>query len=212
MFPLSSVLFPGAGLPLHVFEPRYRQLTDDCLAGDGEFGVVLIARGSEVGGGDERFGVGTVAHIEEASRFDDGRWALVAEGRRRITVARWVDDAPYPRAEVIDFPEKTAPAAEEQFASATAAVRRARTLLSELGAPAPVMADLGAGTGEGHDTGADDDGWRLWRLCAAAPLTAFDSQRLLEAPGPVARLTLLTALCDALAGDLSQLLGRGPVD
>ena len=80
MFPLSSVLFPGAELPLHVFEPRYRELTDDCLAGDGEFGVVLIARGSEVGGGDQRFGVGTVAHIEAASPFDDGRWALLAEG------------------------------------------------------------------------------------------------------------------------------------
>jgi uncharacterized protein len=214
MFPLSSVLFPGAGLPLHVFEPRYREMTDHCLAGDGEFGVVLIARGSEVGGGDQRYGVGTVAHIEEASRFDDGRWALVAEGRRRITVARWLDDAPYPRAEVVDFPEESGPADEEHFARATAAVRRARTLLSELGAPAPVMADLGGGpdADDGPGPGADDGGWRLWRLCAAAPLTALDSQRLLETAGAGARLTLLAELCVALAGDLSQLLGRGGSD
>jgi Lon protease-like protein len=211
MFPLSAVLFPGAGLPLHVFEPRYREMTDACLAGDGEFGVVLIARGSEVGGGDQRYGVGTVAHIEEASRFDDGRWALVAEGRRRITVAQWLADDPYPQAEVIDFPDEREPADEEQFARATAAVRRVRTLLSELGAPAPVMADLGAGGGDDADNGPDD-GWRQWRLCAAAPLTALDSQRVLEAAGPGTRLTLLTELCDALAGDLAQLLGRGPAD
>ena len=87
-------------------------------------------------------------------------------------------------------------------------MRRVRTLLSELGAPAPVMADLGAAA---HDNG-NDDGWRLWRLCAAAPLTALDSQRLLETGAPGDRLTLLTELCDALAGDLSQLLGRGSGD
>ena len=49
MFPLSTVLFPHAALPLHVFEARYRRLMADCLAGDGSFGVVLIARGPEVG-------------------------------------------------------------------------------------------------------------------------------------------------------------------
>ena len=61
MFPLGNVLFPHAQLPLHVFEPRYRALAETCLAGDGEFGVVLIERGSEVGGGDTRFSIGTVA-------------------------------------------------------------------------------------------------------------------------------------------------------
>ena len=63
MFPLSTVLFPQAGLPLHVFEERYRTLMAECLDGDGEFGVVLIARGSEVGGGDQRVDIGTVARI-----------------------------------------------------------------------------------------------------------------------------------------------------
>ena len=67
MFPLGTVLFPSVFLPLHVFEPRYQELTRDCLAGDNEFGVVLIERGSEVGGGDARFDVGTVARIIEAA-------------------------------------------------------------------------------------------------------------------------------------------------
>ncbi|HVC71914.1 MAG TPA: LON peptidase substrate-binding domain-containing protein [Acidimicrobiales bacterium] len=209
MFPLSTVLFPHGELPLHVFEPRYRQMTDDCLAGDCEFGVVLISRGSEVGGHDQRFAVGTVAHIEAASRFDDGRWALLTEGRRRITVVRWLPDDPYPRAEVDDLPDQPVPVdetggaetrwAETRLAEATSAVRRTRTLLSELGSPAPVVADLGGGGGDVEQ--------RLWRLCAMAPLTAFDSQRILETDDPETRVALLTASCEALSGDLTALLG-----
>ena len=73
--------------------------------------------------------------------------------------------------------------------------------MSELGAPAPVMADPGAGTdGEG----------RVWKLCQMTPLTALDSQRLLEVDEPGVRLARLAELCDALAGDLSLLLGGHP--
>src|SRR5829696_8282280 len=100
MFPLGTVLLPSVALPLHVFEARYRALVHDCLEGENRFGVVLIERGSEVGGGDVRSNVGTVAQIVEAARFDDGRYALVAVGRERIRVARWLDDQPYPRADV----------------------------------------------------------------------------------------------------------------
>src|SRR3954464_862389 len=78
MFPLGTVLFPHAPLPLHLFEERYRLLAETCLRGDGRFGVVLIERGFEVGGGDQRFGVGTVARIVEAARTPDGRYLLPA--------------------------------------------------------------------------------------------------------------------------------------
>ena len=86
MFPLGTVLLPSVYLPLHVFEPRYRELVQVCLDGNQEFGVVLIERGSEVGGGDQRVDVGTVAQIVEATRMPDGRWALGAVGTRRIRV------------------------------------------------------------------------------------------------------------------------------
>ena len=79
MFPLSAVLFPHASMPLHVFEPRYRQMLRDCLAGDGRFGIVLIERGSEVGGGDQRSLLGTRGVITAGSRV--GRRALVRRGR-----------------------------------------------------------------------------------------------------------------------------------
>ena len=100
MFPLGTVLVPGQGLPLHVFEPRYRALVEACVAGDGCFGVVLIERGSEVGGGDVRFDIGTVARIREVAQAPDGRYAVAAVGTDRFRVVQWLDDDPFPRAEI----------------------------------------------------------------------------------------------------------------
>lgn len=103
MFPLGTTLLPGEVLPLRIFEPRYRQMLDDCV-GDaddpGGFGVVLIARGQEVGGGDVRNDVGTFAQIEHLQRLADGRSTLTCVGTRRFRVTRWLPDDPYPRAEI----------------------------------------------------------------------------------------------------------------
>jgi Lon protease-like protein len=106
MFPLGSVLLPGMPVPLHVFEPRYRRMVDDCRAGDGTFGVVLIERGSEVGGGDVRTDVGTLAQIVETRELPDGRWLLGVVGMERIRVERWLPDDPYPRAEIVPWPDE----------------------------------------------------------------------------------------------------------
>ena len=105
MFPLGSVLLPSMVLPLHVFEPRYRAMVRDCLEGDREFGVTLIERGSEVGGGDQRSLVGTLAQIVRAQPFPDGRWALLVAGTERITVTEWLPDDPYPRADIEPYPD-----------------------------------------------------------------------------------------------------------
>jgi len=86
--------------------PRYRQLVDDCRAGDGRFGVVLIERGSEVGGGDVRTDVGTLARIVEARELPDGRRLLGVVGVERIRVERWLTDDPYPRAETAAWPDQ----------------------------------------------------------------------------------------------------------
>ncbi len=99
MFPLGTVLFPSLFLPLHVFEPRYRVLARRCMDGDREFGVVLIERGSEVGGNDVRTMVGTVAQIVDATELDDGRWVLGTVGTRRVRVREWLADDPFPRAD-----------------------------------------------------------------------------------------------------------------
>src|SRR5258708_23453871 len=98
MFPLSRVLLPHENLPLHVFEERYRAMVADCMAADRSFGVVLIARGGEVGGGDVRREVGTVASIDHLALGPDGRSLLLTTGTDRIRVIALLPEEPYPRA------------------------------------------------------------------------------------------------------------------
>jgi len=235
MFPLSTVLFPSGQLSLHVFEARYRKMTVDCLAGSGEFGVVLISRGSEVGGGDQRVMMGSVAGIEHAHRLADGRWLLIADGRRRIRVEEWLPDDPYPVALVSDVddwePPRSAPDKDWsgenadmvdlalQMATAMAAnraVERARALLSELDRPVPPPA--GHLEVEDPDDGGrrepepGEPGWLTmvsWQLCAMAPLTPLDAQSLLEERDPRDRLVDLTELMEDAGDDLVRLLAGG---
>jgi Lon protease-like protein len=186
MFPLGMVLVPGAVLPLHVFEPRYRTLVQDCLAGTPEFGVTLIERGSEVGGGDTRFDVGCVARILQAEELPDGRWALLTVGGRRVRVGRWLPDDPYPVAEVEEWPDETPPAgAVERCHDLAAELRRILALASELGEPVTPMAAM---------TLADDPVPASYQLAALAPVGPLDRLALLASPTVAARLDLLASL------------------
>src|SRR5918995_2383501 len=129
MFPLQTVLLPGAVLPLHVFEPRYRQLVIDCLAddtGEPEFGVALIERGWEVGGGDQRTDVGVVARMVQVEALEGGRYHLVTVGTRRIRVNAWLPDDPYPLADVDDWADAECeePGLPALVAAAESRVRR----------------------------------------------------------------------------------------
>jgi hypothetical protein len=191
MFPLQTVLFPSVAIPLHVFEPRYRALTRHCLDGDGRFGVVLIERGSEVGGGDVRVSVGTCARIVEAAELPDGRWLLMALGEERVGVQRWLPDDPFPRAEVAVLPEAPAGAdAIELRGQVERLLRRALALKAELGEPAAAATvDLDS-----------DPAVAAYQAGALAPLGPLDCQRLLEQDGPDQRLALLaSALADEVA-------------
>ena len=100
MFPLEVAMLPGEELPLRIFEPRYSALVQHCLAAeDPAFGVVLIAAGREVGGGDTRSDVGALAHITECADFGDGRYRLRCVMGERIRVLEWHPDDPYPQAD-----------------------------------------------------------------------------------------------------------------
>ena len=200
MFPLSTVLFPHAALSLHVFEERYRRLMADCLATDGEFGVVLIARGSEVGGGDERVDIGTVATITHLTELDDGRMLVMARGGTRVAIRRWLEEAPYPSAEVDDLPLRSGDDDGHCVAEAEQAVRRLRSLLSELGQVPALPHDL-AFSGHREETG--------WRLCDLAPLAVIDRQRLLSCAGLDEQMALLCELSTAMSGDVVSLLAGG---
>ena len=109
MFPLGSVLFPHMPLALRVFEERYVVMLSRVLQDDPpEFGVVLIERGQEVGGGEKRFSVGTVARITELAG-DGGIIGIVAEGGRRVAITEWLEDDPHPAADVRPIPDFKGP-------------------------------------------------------------------------------------------------------
>jgi ATP-dependent Lon protease len=87
LFPLNTVLCPGIALPLHIFEDRYRALVRHCLDTTSPFGVVLIRQGRETGTGTISFtGIGTIAEIRDAGRYDDGRYDLLVVGTRRFEI------------------------------------------------------------------------------------------------------------------------------
>lgn len=218
MFPLGSVLLPGQILPLHIFEPRYREMMAHCLGeddrgeddtgeddtgenntgkndtGDKLFGVVLIERGSEVGGDDIRTNVGTVARIVSHRVLDGGRMAVLAVGEQRMKVVEWLEDDPYPRAIAEVWPcEDKADLADDDlaelddlarlFATAEAAVRRVWALRREMGATEPEPAENYPRTSVGS-----------FGLAARIPLQQFDRQKLLVAPSVAERLSLLEEL------------------
>ena len=184
MFPLGIVHFPFVPLPLQVFEPRYRQLTIDCLDGSREFGVVLIERGSEVGGGDQRFAVGTMTVIVDAGFNDMGMIRLDTVGVRRVQITEWLADDPYPRAIVEDLPAAT-PADTAGFGATEVKVRRALALRAELNEVAVPF-----------NIALDPDPTRsMYQLAAIAPIGPADKQSLLAA-APAAMLGLLDGLID----------------
>ena len=184
MFPLGSVLFPHALLPLHVFEDRYRALVDRCLTDDVPFGVVLIERGSEVGGGDVRFPVGTLARIVQAGRFDDGRYAVVSAGVQRCRVREWLPDDPYPQARVEALEEHADADAAVLIPEVTLLLRRVVALHGRLGAEVP-----------SEEIVLDEDPIRAsFEAAAFAPIGSLDAQRLLELDDAGARLAALVDL------------------
>ena len=105
MFPLGTVLLPHMPLPLRIFEERYLKLLGDLMLSDTpEFGVVLIERGAEVGGGDGRFPIGTIASVTEIGTTEQF-YGLKSIGTRRFKVNAWLPDDPYPIADIDFLPD-----------------------------------------------------------------------------------------------------------
>ncbi|MEM8923771.1 MAG: LON peptidase substrate-binding domain-containing protein [Actinomycetota bacterium] len=184
-FPLGTVLFPTMLLPLHVFEPRYRTMVTDVLDGDGAFGVVLIERGSDVGGDDHRSGFGTVAKVVEAEEFSDGRWALLTVGTERFRVTEWLDDDPYPKAATEPWPDADGPLAIDHYTEVSAKFRRCMALAAESGLNVGPLPET-----------VDDASLGCMQMAALAPVTSHDKQMLLGAPTVAERLRLLDQMID----------------
>lgn len=210
LFPLGVVLFPGGELPLHVFEPRYRRMLSDCLAGDRRFGLVYRPDGideHQLAPGH----VGCVAQIEEAVPLPDGRSNITVRGQERFALERFVSsDAPYHVGEVAPFEDAAedaatlAPLAEEVRGLFTRVARAARAL---------------GGTGGATPTLPDDAGRLSFGIASLIDLDGPRRQALLASRSPGGRLRELERLLASAVGIMESRAavhvrarqnGRGP--
>lgn len=198
MFPLQSALLPDEELPLQIFEPRYAALVRDCLRDDDpRFGVVLISRGREVGGGDVRCDVGTVARITECVDLaGSGQFVLRCRTGERIRVSDWLPDDPYPRAMVRPWPDE--PADLVTAGQLEELEDRVMGLFERIAAARDFsLPDRAVLLGSDPDT--VDPGVRLYALAVRVPIGPADRYAVLSAPSAAARLTALSDAVDSVA-------------
>jgi Lon protease-like protein len=167
LFPLEVVLFPGMALPLHIFEPRYKEMIGRCLEEGREFGVVLARKGSLAR-------VGCSAEIVRVvKRYADGRLDIATVGRRRIEIVELNDELAYLQGwvkERLDAPgEEESPESSEELRALYEEVLR---LLA--GREAPVQEEL-------------KDEEMSYQVAGVLPLDLAYKQQLLELDSEAAR-------------------------
>lgn len=203
MFPLGSVLFPHMPVQLRVFEERYLVMLSEILAEEpSQFGIVLIERGQEVGGGEQRFTVGTLATILQLEGAE-GFVALVAEGGDRFEITKWLDEAPYPRASVraladLEWDDELEPLRDRT----EKLVRRSLAIASEFG-DQQWAADVAL---------SDDPLESAWQLAGIAPLAEIDQLNLLRSDTLKQLLDSTIEFTEAALVAFELMLEAGPED
>ena len=199
LFPLNTVLFPGAALPLQIFEERYKQMLQDCLAADSRFGAVLIKEGVEVGGPAVPHTTGTVAEIVQVSDEQRGRFLISCVGRQRFHIRSISDELPYLSGSV----ELLAEEADQGVApELTAAVREA--------VAAYLALVSGLGGGWVRDVPVPTEPVSLSYLAAAAlQVDTAQKQTLLEEPTASSRLRSTLSLLHQSTEELRRRVEEG---
>lgn len=195
MFPLQVAMLPGEELPLRIFEPRYTALVSDCLATDDPaFGVVLIAAGREVGGGDIRSDVGAMARITESADLGGGRYRLRCVMAERIRVMEWQPDDPYPRAAIEHWPDEPG---ENVDVDAIKDIEDRMIALFERIASARGAQVVARDIVAGADASGDAAMW-LYTLASRLPMGQADRYSVLAAPTVAARVGALREAVDTV--------------
>jgi len=202
LFPLQTVLLPGSKLPLHIFEPRYRQLMADLVSGtvpDREFGVVALRSSMtrEVRGLDQLYDIGCSTILREAKRLPDGRFEVITEAKRRFRLRELdVTSAPYLIA-TVEWVDDERTGMSGDVAARLATVARAAHQR---------YCEAAWRSEDWHEPEPETDLAELAYILAADCLLPLeDRQRLLEERHPLRRLRIACRLLTREAGFLSAL-------
>ena len=198
MFPLGTVLMPAMPLSLRIFEERYLKLTGDLILQENpEFGVVLIERGPEVGGGEKRLGIGTLASVQDIGTLDQF-YGVESIGTQRFRVNAWLPDDPYPMADIDFIPDLIW---DESLMSEKLQLEiRVRNLL----AFASEFGDLQYGP----DTPLGDDPVdACWQLAGVLPLGPLDQMDLLISESTQELISRTNEIISVLDEALKGMLG-----
>ena len=181
LFPLDVVLFPGTPLPLHIFEPRYKEMIGECLAEHRNFGVV---RAVEQGLAD----VGCTAEIiTVVKEYPDGRLDLVTEGRKRFELLRVSQERAFLQAEVLMIDDEPGAAPKADTARAV-----------------QLHSDLLAVAGAKQDLSAADPALLSFYLAGSLPLDLDFKQRLLSLRSEPERISLLISYLETILPNLRR--------
>lgn len=194
VFPLSVVLFPGTPLPLHIFEPRYRQMLADCLADDRRFGITPAGADGEA---PDPGMVGCTAEVRVNQELPDGRSNIVVLGGDRFVVARVLEEPlPYHVASVDSFDDDpgTLPA-EAPAAELRAAFVRYAALVRELSDVEPEELEL-----------PDDARSLTFHVAAGIDIDATVKQRLLVERSTARRVDALLLVLPTLSSAVERAL------
>ena len=181
LFPLDVVLLPGTPLPLHIFEPRYKEMIGECLAKKTPFGVIRVL--------DEGLAeVGCTAEIVTVTKeYDDGRMDLIAEGRKRFEVVELNQDRSFLQAHVLLVPDELIAPTEEDKARA---IKFHLEILSLAGAV--------------QDLSAADEYTLSFHLAGSLPLDLDFKQTLLAMRSESDRIRAVAAYLEGLLPNLQR--------
>ncbi len=174
LFPLNTVLFPQARLPLYIFEPRYQEMIGRCLDEDLAFGVLLIKEGSEVGAPATPHDIGTVARIVDVARAEDGRMNISVMGVTRFKLIEAVTKRAYLTGKIQLLPDENLDLSKVEFTA-----RRTAQLFKDYVNKVQAISEMESGDASFQ---LPKDPTHLSYLIASnLPISNPDRQSLLEA-------------------------------
>jgi len=181
LFPLEVVLLPGTPLPLHIFEPRYKEMIGECIGAEAPFGVV---RAFDEGIAE----VGCTAEIITVTKeYPDGRMDLICEGRKRFEVIEVNRDRSFLQAEVLIVPDEPGTAVQEERVKA---VQLHLEILSLAGAV--------------QDLSAADQNQLSFYLAGSLPLDLDFKQKLLAMRSESQRIQAVGAYLETILPQLKR--------